>query len=134
MILGDPRLATILSETVLETADRSAEILETPASYPALALVDKTDSLQVVIDGLRRWILILGYVPPHPRVAAILRYQDRCIAEVFQRDKAVSFVEEVNLPAPLSSLEVLNIGDRVGPRLSAVTSAKYDGLNLAITA
>ncbi len=71
---------------------------------------------------------------PHPGVATILRYQDRCITEVLQRDKAVFLVEELNFPAPLSSLEVLNIGNGVGPRLSAVTSAKYDGLNLAITA
>src|ERR1051326_936698 len=104
MILGDPGIASVFGETVFETS----EILA-PASYPTLELVDKPDSLKVVVDGGRRRILILGNVLLHPGVAAISRYQDRCITEVLQRDKAVSRIEELNLPAPLATLEVLDI-------------------------
>ena len=77
-------------------------------------------------------MLVLGNVLFHPGVAPIRCHQDRCVAEVLKRDEAVSFVEELDLPAPLPTLEVFDVGRRVDPGLSAVPSAKYDGLYLAV--
>ena len=132
MVLGNPSIAPVFGVTILETADRCAEVLKAPSADPALTLVDEADPLQIVVNGGRRWMLVLGNVLFHPGVAPIRCHQDRCVAEVLKRDEAVSFVEELDLPAPLPTLEVFDVGRRVDPGLSAVPSAKYDGIYLAV--
>ena len=133
MVLGNPGIASIFGVAVLETGNSCVHV-SAPSADPALKLVDEADPLQIVVDGFRRRFLVLGNVLLHPGFAAILRHQDRSIAEVLERDKAVSFIEELYLPAPLPALEVLDVGGRVGPGFSAVPSAKYDRPYLAVTA
>src|SRR2546430_17236019 len=115
MVLGDPSIAPVFGVAVLKTADRYAEVLKAPAADPALKLVDETDPLQIVVEGRRRRILILGNVLLHPGVAPIRCHQDRCIAEILERDEPVSFVQELDLPAPLPTVEVLDVGGRIDP-------------------
>ena len=117
IVLSDPGFSTILCKAVEITIK-----VITPAANPTRALIDETNAFEVIVDSWGTRILRCCDVLSDPTLAAIGGFQNCCVAEVLQCDKADFLIQKLYFPSPFATCQTFGFCSRVGPGLATVVA------------
>jgi hypothetical protein len=107
-----PGLATVMGNA----RETCFKVAIAPSPNPTMLFVQKSYALQI------RILLRVIDLKACPRCAAIVSLEDGAMVEVFKRDNRIVGIDELDLPAPLSSFEAdvraLQLIDPTGAAIS----------------